>query len=92
MKCRQCGAEIAEKAIVCYRCGMGTTEPVRKAVAVKPARSPVVPGIIVVVLVALAVFLWRYASTTANPEYVEFAAGLTLGAAVVILVRTILRR
>lgn len=30
MKCRNCGTEIADKAIVCYRCGVGTTEPVRK--------------------------------------------------------------
>ena len=26
MQCRQCGAEIAEKALICYRCGTATTE------------------------------------------------------------------
>jgi hypothetical protein len=26
MKCRQCGTEIADKALVCYRCGTATTE------------------------------------------------------------------
>jgi uncharacterized membrane protein YvbJ len=26
MKCRQCGAEIADKALICYRCGTATTE------------------------------------------------------------------
>ena len=26
MRCRQCGTEIAEKALVCYRCGAATTE------------------------------------------------------------------
>ena len=26
MKCRNCGAEIAEKALICYRCGTATTE------------------------------------------------------------------
>jgi hypothetical protein len=28
MKCRQCGTEIADKALICYRCGAATTEPV----------------------------------------------------------------
>lgn len=27
MKCRSCGHEIAENAIVCYRCGAPTTVP-----------------------------------------------------------------
>jgi hypothetical protein len=28
MKCRKCGTEIAAKAIICYKCGTATTEPV----------------------------------------------------------------
>ena len=31
MNCRNCGTEIADKAIVCYRCGTATTDPVRQA-------------------------------------------------------------
>jgi uncharacterized membrane protein YvbJ len=27
MKCRNCGTEIAEKALICYRCGRATTDP-----------------------------------------------------------------
>jgi hypothetical protein len=27
MQCRQCGTEIADKALICYRCGAATTEP-----------------------------------------------------------------
>ncbi len=30
MICRQCGTEIADKAIVCYRCGAATAEPARR--------------------------------------------------------------
>jgi uncharacterized membrane protein YvbJ len=26
MTCRHCGTEIAEKALICYRCGTATTE------------------------------------------------------------------
>jgi uncharacterized membrane protein YvbJ len=27
MKCAHCGTEIAEKALICYRCGRATTTP-----------------------------------------------------------------
>src|SRR4051794_2353264 len=27
MKCKYCGTEIADKALICYRCGNATTEP-----------------------------------------------------------------
>jgi hypothetical protein len=93
MQCRQCGAEIADKAIVCYRCGTGTTEPVRKAVPITPRRRPLVPAIVTLLLVGLAAFLWRYSSTTANPEYSELVAGVVLGAAIVVVMRAfVLRR
>jgi uncharacterized membrane protein YvbJ len=26
MRCRNCGTEIADKALICYRCGTATTE------------------------------------------------------------------
>ena len=35
MQCRNCGAEIAEKALICYRCGTATTEA-----KYQPARLP----------------------------------------------------
>ena len=92
MKCRQCGTEIADKAIVCYRCGTATTDPVRKAVPIKPRSSPLVPAAIILLLVALAVYLAYVARTAANPELPNLAAGLALGGAVAVLLRTILRR
>jgi hypothetical protein len=56
MICRNCGTEIADKAIVCYRCGTGTAEPVRKPANVRRRRSPVAPA--VVILVVLALLAW----------------------------------
>jgi len=38
MLCRACGTEIADKAIVCYRCGAVTASP-RQAVAAGPRRG-----------------------------------------------------
>ena len=36
MKCRNCGAEIAANALICYKCGTATTEARIKP----PARKP----------------------------------------------------
>jgi len=57
MKCRSCGLEIAEKAIVCYRCGTPTadTAPVRPAPVRRGPNWLAVPVILVVI--ALAVWL-----------------------------------
>ena len=96
MQCRQCGTEIAEKAIVCFRCGAGTSDPVRKAVAVKPRRSPLLSVGVLVALLLLALYMGQVSRTAANPELPELAAGLALGAAAVVLLfviqRGILRR
>jgi hypothetical protein len=60
MICRQCGTEIADKAIVCYRCGTGTTEPVRKPATVRRRRSPVLTVVVAVVVLLAALLLARH--------------------------------
>lgn len=62
MICTHCGTEIADKALICYRCGHATTEP-----RVKPpeeaslfehrrrARRPSITLIVIVLLVLLIV-------------------------------------
>ncbi len=64
MICRNCGTEIADKAIVCFRCGTGTTDPVRKPAAVRRGRRrggrlPLVL-IVLLILLALMAFLLRH--------------------------------
>ena len=55
MICKHCGTQIADKALVCYRCGHATSEPrVRPGQA--PAREsslPVVAALLVLILGAL---------------------------------------
>jgi len=58
MKCTHCGATIADKALICYRCGNATTEPRIKppdevSLFEKPRRSRI-PLVAVVVLILLA--------------------------------------
>jgi len=54
MKCRSCGTEIADKALICFRCGVATTDPVRQPHLAKK-RSPVGTLIAGVGLVAAGV-------------------------------------
>ena len=56
MICGNCGTEIADKAIVCYRCGTGTTEPVRKPATIRRRRSPVLALIVLVIALLLALY------------------------------------
>jgi hypothetical protein len=39
MQCRQCGTEIADKALICYRCGTATTEAKFKPAPLRRRRS-----------------------------------------------------
>lgn len=62
MKCRSCAADIAEKAIVCYRCGTPTAEPGAAMPAGRPSGRPgwLLAGIaaaILLVLIAWAVWI-----------------------------------
>jgi protein-S-isoprenylcysteine O-methyltransferase Ste14 len=53
MLCRNCGTEIADKALICYRCGTATTEA-----RIKPpvGRRPVPPrGLLIVALIILVI-------------------------------------
>ena len=63
MQCRNCGTEIADKALICYRCGTATTEAKYKPAVPKRARAKrtplVVTVIVVAILLALALYLLR---------------------------------
>ena len=58
MICKYCQTEIADKALICYRCGNATTEPRIKPpsggpIFERPRRSRL-PMVIVVILIVLA--------------------------------------
>ncbi len=55
MLCRQCGTEIADKALICYRCGAATTDPVVKPRSGRRAqpRGPLLLALLVLVAAAL---------------------------------------
>jgi hypothetical protein len=53
MKCRNCGTEIADKALVCYRCGTATAEPRIPPPPEPQARGPL-PSVLAVLVTAAA--------------------------------------
>jgi uncharacterized membrane protein YvbJ len=57
MKCRNCGTEIDDSALVCFQCGSQTTESVRQADEMRPRRSnTLTPILLGLVLVVVSVF------------------------------------
>jgi hypothetical protein len=63
MKCRNCGTEIADKALICYRCGTATAEARYQPAAAKRPSSAGRWLIAIVVLIALFVLAWYLIAT-----------------------------
>jgi hypothetical protein len=64
MICKHCGTEIADKALICYRCGRATAEPRVKppseqSIFVRRRRSklPWLLALLLLVILALAWFV-----------------------------------
>jgi predicted amidophosphoribosyltransferase len=58
MICKTCGTEIADKALICYRCGAPVEEAVTKPAPLRRKR-PVVVYLVLAVLIAIALLrLW----------------------------------
>ncbi len=51
MKCRACGTEIAEKALICFRCGASVQEAIHKPFVATRKKRPVILYVIIAVLV-----------------------------------------
>lgn len=91
MICRNCGTEIADKAIVCYRCGTGTTDPVRRPAAIRTRQRRLLPFVTLVLMVLLALYLGQAGETVVPPGY-GLAVGLAIGVAILLLIVRIARR
>ncbi len=69
MICKNCGTDLADKALICYRCGTAIAEPRLKPPPTRSdARVSVAYGVLAVLLLTLvALFAWPSASG-APPE------------------------
>jgi hypothetical protein len=84
MTCRSCGTEIAEKALICYKCGAATADSVFQPPSSTRPRSRVsfvVTFVALLLLAAVAVVLAR-SSPNGTPPVVTY---IVAGAAIVIV-------
>lgn len=77
MTCRNCGTDIADKALICYRCGTATSERRITPPAERPRRGPL-PVVVTLLLIVLGAVL-------AVPQLAEGTPRLLGWIAVVIL-------
>jgi hypothetical protein len=87
MTCRTCAAEIADKAIVCYRCGTPTAVP---AAPPRPRQAPGWRGPVLLAGLA-AIGAWVAVPGPAT-GFVRAAAAIGSGAAVMAAVGLLRRR
>ena len=71
MICRNCGTEIADKALICYRCGHATADPVRRPPAAGRRSGSLVPALGLLALVLAALYLGQ-AGTAQVPAAVPY--------------------
>lgn len=85
MQCRNCGIEIADKALICYKCGTATIEAKYQPVATPRAASSRLGFVVFVVLLVLLVALVLYAGRTSDDETVRSLRWATAAVAVAIV-------
>jgi hypothetical protein len=92
MQCRQCGTEIADKALICYKCGTATTEakfkphtPSRRG----PWTGIMISTVAIVILAIVATYLVRLPADAA-PRSVQVI--VLIFAVIVIVLRAVARR
>ena len=89
MICTNCGTEIADKALICYRCGHATTEPRIKPPAPARGRQSNLASAIALVVLAIAGVLMGQAQENV-PHYLGYV--LAALAAVALALRYLSRR
>jgi hypothetical protein len=83
VQCRSCGTEIADKALICYKCGTATTaakyQPAQ--LPARSSRSGLVPTIVgLALLIAASLYIERVSGAGASEwvTYVAVAAAVTI--------------
>jgi uncharacterized membrane protein YvbJ len=84
MQCRQCGTEIADKALICYRCGTATTEAKYQPVPLRRSSSRATLLATVLALALLGVFV-VYLGRVAGGDSSRLASYAAVAIAVVLV-------
>ena len=92
MQCRKCGTEIADKALVCFRCGAATSEPMYQPAAPRRRISPlslITTNLALALIAAYAIYAGHVPAQGA-PREVTWAA--VAFAVVIVALRAVARR
>lgn len=92
MNCRQCGTEIADKALICYKCGAATTDPVYQPPSSTRPRSRfsfVITFAALVLLAIVAIVLARTSPNGTPPAVTYIVAAVAI---VIVALRAYARR
>lgn len=85
MNCRSCGTDIADKALICFRCGAATADPVRQPfVAKKRSLVPLIVFGLLLVLGGLATMVVSPDSRVDLVSAIVAAVGLLTSAVPVV--------
>jgi len=82
MICTHCGTEIADKALICYRCGNATTEPRVRPPVRTPRRSPL-PSLLALVALAVAALFMGQAVEGQTPRILGYIVAVLAVVAIV---------
>jgi len=91
MQCRKCGTDIADNALICYRCGEATSEPQFHPPSRRSSSKAglILTFVMLLLLVAATVFIGR-SSPSGTPQWVTWViAGV---AVVIVALRAYARR
>lgn len=87
--CTNCGTEIADKALICYRCGEATFQPKRQPPRPAARGRQLILVVAMVILILAALFLGQVQTATV-PEWVRYT--VIVLALVVLGYRVVVRR
>ena len=92
MICRTCGTEIAEKALICYKCGAATTDPVVRppSSARKGSRAGLLVTFAALVLLAIVAAVLARSSPSGTPPAITWIVAVV--AIVIVSLRAYARR
>ncbi len=91
MKCGNCGTEIADKALICYRCGEATTAP-KYAPPPPPRQRGPIPVIIAILVIIAAAVLVLPDLPEGTPRLAGWASVVILTVVAVWTLRPVKRR
>jgi hypothetical protein len=92
MQCRNCGAEIADKALICYKCGTATTEARYRPAALprSSSRAGLVATVIALALILVLFVVMGRVATGDTSDFIRY--GAVVVAVLIVVLRAYARR